>query len=410
MGCLKKINFMILLRKFKNYLLVQLKQIVVTLMRLMLKVKVTCQPLHSKQVLLVVPNALTFAYLKLLWQELQPESGINLTFCFDKDLSDDVVSKLLASLQLEMNSQHLVSYRYAMLYPWDLIFFADVTDAHKQFSFSAKKIRIEHGLPAGKVGYDGHGVHFNKTLLGFDSKVAYKAIMTPVAPTKTQTAHLEMANPLEYFVESGCLRMDQLLEDNQNRDEIKENFGFDSKKKVVFITSSWGPLSLVQTWGEDFYSQLQGLTDKYQFIISAHPHNYSRLYKKGFNCDLLFSRLQSQGMTIIDPLQDWVPYLACADILITDYTSLSLYFVPLLRPIICMKIPEDFAIKDGNAYKMEKIAEPLIKPGNLVEALTNCENYSVSAEHSHLADDVCHHQGSAGKLMRETTLRVLRSN
>lgn len=367
-------------------------------------------PSKKKQILMVAPNVLTFAYLKLLYKKLKNEENISVSFCFDKDIPDTVVKKMLSELELELENEKISikvsSYRFSMFFPWALIFFADITAAHQSFSARSKKIRLEHGLPAGKADKNGYSVIYSEGLLDCNGQLAYDAIFSS-SRNIPLTINPKLPSFFDTIKYTGCLRMDHLLENNFARSEIRKNLNIPGNKCIVFITSSWGNESLIAQWGKDFYNQLSLLSHKYHFIVTVHPHNYRHLHYRGKITENTFKSFKEKGGIVITPEQDWVPYLACADILLTDYTSLSLYFVALKRPIVCLKLPESLGVVDAEMYRMEKISTSINNVEQLEDSLDKAMSSVISEDHVALAGELCVNKGQAWKHMRLAIWNIL---
>lgn len=366
-------------------------------------------PRKKKKILFVVPNVLIFAYFKLLFEKLKNEQNMHISFCFDKDIPNNLIKKMTAELEPE-SRVHVVSYRFAMLFRWSLIFFADITQAHKSFNVKSKKIRIEHGLQSGKIDKNGDDVLYSKGLLNNNGEIAYDAIFSSSKRILLESIDEKLPGFTDKAKLTGCLRMDSLLEKNKLRNKIRKNLKVPANKKVVFITSSWGDDSLIARCGTEFYNNLTKLSKTYHFVVTVHPHNYKKLHHRGTVTDNTFKQLKIAGGIVLAPEEDWVPFLACSDLLVTDHTSLSLYFVALKRPIICLKLPFGLGVENAEMYRMQNISISISGEKELKEALEVALSSKVSREHLFLAEDICSNQGEAWKYIRSEVHKVLEKN
>lgn len=355
----------------------------------------------QKQVLFVGESQLMVSYLKEIWQRLN-DDRLSLNVTFDTEIDSKVIIAETAVFAASPKRIRRVSYRFAMIWPWDLIVFADCTTAWKSFSGKLKKLKVDHGINAGKLSRNGGGRQWSEWLVKKNKTPAFDMIFTPDENMKTNG---EMKCPFYRgrIAAVGNLRFDNLLEACQNRKQIKKEFGFHEGKKVVLCISSWGPKSLLHTVGEQLYLECSKLADKYYFILTAHPNNYDR-DKTWID---VMQKQKCWGAEVLSPNEDYVNSLSIADVLITDFTSLSLYFVPLLRPVISIPISPDFGVPGSNMYKMESIATRLERPYKLKDALETAFSSEISDENRAFAKELVSHRGRAWIEMRKRIYELL---
>ncbi len=142
-------------------------------------------------------------------------------------------------------------------------------------------------------------------------------------------------------------------------------------------------------------------------MISIHPNNYDLQRSRGRDFTAAVKKQRQLGTTVVGPTEDWVKYLAAADILVTDFTSLSLYFVPLRRPIVCVPLAETLGRPDGLMYAVERIASPLTAPENLADALAKARQLDISQEHRQLAEQIFSHRRNSWAQMSRHIYNLL---
>ncbi|MBN2589420.1 MAG: CDP-glycerol glycerophosphotransferase family protein [Sedimentisphaerales bacterium] len=382
----------------------EIKHLILIFGRWLAKIaKRICVGSSHRQVLFVGESQLMVAYLKEVWQRLKDDDRLSLRVAFDCDIDPHVIAKEMRQFEVTGNKIRRVHYWLAMIWPWDMIVFADCTKAWIAFSNVSKKLWIPHGITAGKLSRrSGKIIEWDEWLWKKDKTPAFDMIFVINEKSKID---LERECPA-YVGRIACvgdLRFDNLLEVCKKREKIKKYLDIPQDRKIVLCISSWGPKSLLHTVGTQLYQECSNLSDKYHFIITAHPNNYDR--DKSW-IDVV-QKHKSWGATVLEPNEDYVSSLSIADVLITDFTSLSLYFVPLLRPIISIPIPLDVGAPGSNMYKMESISTRLESPGKLRDALEIALSSEISDQHRAFAKELVAHQGEAWIEMRKRIYELL---
>ncbi|MBN1972655.1 MAG: CDP-glycerol glycerophosphotransferase family protein [Sedimentisphaerales bacterium] len=357
---------------------------------------------RRRDILFVAESRLMISYLKEVWQCLKDDDRLCLRVAFDNEIDPKVIVHTTASFG---NGIRCIHYWAAMIWPWDLIVFADCTTAWKSFSEMSAKLKIQHGLQAGKLSRNGKDVYWGEWLFKDDQTPAFDKIFVS---SDREKIYVETVSP-EYRDRIDCvgdIRFDNLIEACRKQNQIKKELNIPEGKKVVLVVSSWGPNSLLHTIGKQLYEECLRLADVYHFIISAHPNNYDRDRQW---MDVIQQQM-SWGATIVQPTDDWVRFMAVADILVTDYTSMSLYFVPLLRPIVSIPIPVNIGSNNAAMYKMESIAARLQSPDKLREVLGAAFSFEIGTGHKEFAGELVSCKGQARFNVRREIYELLSLN
>ncbi len=280
----------------------------------------------KKYVLFVVRNEIMFSYARPIYEHLNNDKRLRIYFCFPAP--QDFLNENLEKLR-KIHKFKTFHYPLARFLKWDLIFFPD---HWPYFRRDCRQIYIGHGVGSSKkVG--GESYVYGRRSCHADNTIIYDKIFTR---SEYEHKRIEKYYPRFYSRSKvvGSLLVDEIKRFTLLKDEILRKINFSSEKKILMVVSTWGPFSFIQTKGLEFISKIPDIADKYNIIISIHHNNFEAKYSGGQNWQDLLGRIKCKNVfTILDARE---PYylLANADILLTDITSLGLYFPILERPII----------------------------------------------------------------------------
>lgn len=158
---------------------------------------------------------------------------------------------------------------------------------------------------------------------------------------------------LRNFVRSGALasdsdaarlvgmpKVDCLVNDSLSRDSVLERLGIDPARKVVLYAPTWSAHSSLVTMGQELVERLVGAG--YAVIVKLHDRSHDPQHANSGGVDWV-SRLQpllrkSGGHLATD--SDSCPYLAAADVMITDHSSIGFEYLLLDRPVVRIDVPK----------------------------------------------------------------------
>lgn len=148
------------------------------------------------------------------------------------------------------------------------------------------------------------------------------------------------------------------------KDHYKAQLALPEGKPIVFIVSTWGECNLFYKLGDGLFSELQRLSDRYLFVLSAHPNIYYYRPKIG---QMIDAQVQ-HGMRVRQPGEDWLPYIAACDIVLTDYSTLSEVAVCAGKKVIFTDFPEETVWNESRLYRA-KTAYPSLASADRLEAV-----------------------------------------
>lgn len=168
----------------------------------------------------------------------------------------------------------------------------------------------------------------------------------------------------------GYPKLDCLVDGTLNRDDVLEQIGIDSSELTILYAPTWSPYSSLNAMGEDLVKRL--IASGYSVIVKLHDRSRDPQYKHSGGIDWagrLGPILRAGGGWLADD-SDACPYLAAADVLITDHSSVGFEFLLLDRPIIRIDMPELIANTDVNPDYVALLQEASITVRNIDEAMT----------------------------------------
>lgn len=268
-----------------------------------------------------------------------------------------------------------ISLPQALCGAWDLIIFADHNNT-RWFHPDIPKIKYGHGLTSGKSYGPGGSWAFGSSALNGRGKSLYDVMFVESRYYRDITLRENPALKNNLAV-VGSLMADKLIALNLNRKATRQELGIQDEDKVLVIFSTWGPTSLIQRFGNPLLNQLPEVALKYRTYLIIHPLNDKEQF---VGKDALFERLevykQEDIAVRIDPYQPWFPYLVAADVVLTDHTSLFLYYALLEKPFLFVPLVQEAIMEDSLIWRFFELSEPYIPEKSLMYQLESIlENF-----------------------------------
>lgn len=288
----------------------------------------------------------------------------------------------------------LISLPQALCTPWDLIIFADHNNT-RWFHPDIPKIKYGHGLTSGKSYGPGGSWAYGQSALDSSGEPLYKVMF--VESVYYQDAAL-CENPAlkSNLAVVGSLMADKLLTLNKDRVAIRQELGLKDEDKVLIIISTWGPKSLIQRFGMHLLDQLPEIGKDYKIYFIIHPLNDSLSFA---DKNALWERLESYARASVamrvDPTQPWFPYLVAADIMLTDHTSLSLYYALLEKPLFFVPIATEAIGQESLIWRLYQLQKPYNLEINLKNQLEQTLERFCINRHREVVDLVLNERGNA---------------
>ena len=157
-----------------------------------------------------------------------------------------------------------------------------------------------------------------------------------------QLARLEAAVPevAHTAVVAGDPCYDRMLVSLDRRARYRRKFGVTGDRKLIVVSSTWSPDSLLGTWPDLVRQLLAELpVDEYQVAAIMHPNIW-----QGHGPWQLRTWLADSvraGLALIPPVEGWRAALIAADCVIGDNGATTCYGAALGRPTLLAAFPHD---------------------------------------------------------------------
>lgn len=169
-----------------------------------------------------------------------------------------------------------------------------------------------------------------------------------------RTTHPEAA---EHCVLIGDLTYDRLLASLDLRQRFRDLLGLRRGQRLVLVSSTWGPGSLLAR-RQSLPSQLLGAlpSDEYRIALAAHPNVW--FWHGPHQLGLWLSDAFEAGLIRIPPDRGWEAAVIAADLIIGDQGSVSLYGAALGHPFL-LAADEGPVVPGSPADDLTRLADRL---------------------------------------------------
>ena len=158
---------------------------------------------------------------------------------------------------------------------------------------------------------------------------------------------------LRHFVDSGAIeegspaarligmpKLDCLVDGSLNRDELLAGMGIDPARKTILYAPTWSPHSSVVSMGEELVQRLGDAG--YALIVKLHDRSrhLEYIHSGGVDWGARLEPLLQKFGGVLAAGHNSSPYLAAADLMITDHSSVGFEYLLLDRPLLRIHVPE----------------------------------------------------------------------
>jgi hypothetical protein len=198
----------------------------------------------------------------------------------------------------------------------------------------------------------------------------------------------------------GMPKTDCLVDGTLDRNRVLSSLGLDPNRPTVLYAPTWSPYSSLNKMGEELVRQL--CRAGYSVIVKLHDRSFCPEFAHSGGVEWaarLDPILQKHGGHLARG-SDSSPYMAAADILVTDHSSVGFEYMLLDRPVVRIKVPELISRTDINRDYVDLLVRASVSvadAGGAVKAVdTSLANPSrQSAERKLVAEDLFYKPGSA---------------
>lgn len=280
---------------------------------------------ERRQILVDSRTAMNYATVAPIVERLQKDSRISV--CFTASESPDLLNEIYADAR---PPHQLVKPKAAALMHFDAYLTADFLWA--RLPRGTRRVQTFHGV-AGKYRtvYDSPA----DSMRGWDRLFF---INKRRLQNFIDTGAVDADSPAIRLI--GMPRLDCLVDGSLKRDEILKSIGVDPSRKTVLYAPTWSRYSSVATMGEDIVKRLGAAG--YAVIVKLHDRSRQAddYHSGGVDWGERLEPLLKACDGVLAAGSNSSTYLAAADVLITDHSSVGFEYLLLDRPLIRIHVPE----------------------------------------------------------------------
>lgn len=252
-------------------------------------------------------------YLPVYHQLLKDKSG-TASFVFYRSAYDDIINGIISSLNLSSiwvdNTAQASKFYLEKKADW--VFFANSFPHLNDIHQVSKSVQLGHGIGP-KTSY------YSKS----DSPTTVRFV-----EGQYRTNRLRSMYPKDNFVNVGFCKLDDLI-NNKAAPLNLELLGLDENKKTILYAPTFYPSSIEcfpKNWPEKYS----------QYNILLKPHYFSLSKAKYSKQQGLLNHWASYSHVYLAKVEDYslVPFMASADLLISDASSALFEFAAINKPVI----------------------------------------------------------------------------
>jgi hypothetical protein len=198
----------------------------------------------------------------------------------------------------------------------------------------------------------------------------------------------------------GMPKVDCLVDGTLDRDAILTRLGLPTDRPTVLYAPTWSPASSLNLLGVALLARLRARP--VNVIVKLHDRSRDRRpqYSGGIDWPAALEPHLTPGAGVLAAEADICPYLAAADVMVTDHSSAGFEYLLLDRPLVRIHVPELLALASVHADYVRLLAdvsESTRAVDDTVAAIDRAiaDPTSRSATRRAVASDLFHEPGTA---------------
>ena len=155
----------------------------------------------------------------------------------------------------------------------------------------------------------------------------------------------------------GMPKLDGLVDGSLQREQILTAHGLDPARPTILYAPTWSPASSLNCMGTEVIGAL--LRRPYNLLVKLHDRSFDRRaeYSGGIDWATRLSALLPQDRALLVRAPNITPYLAAADVMITDHSSAGFEYLLLDRPLVRIELPELLRLASVHPDYVQLLAE-----------------------------------------------------
>lgn len=236
-----------------------------------------------------------------------------------------------------------------------------------------------------------------------ESKRAWLAVSHPDQEKQLANSHPESAG-CTLLVGDPCY--DELLASLELAADHKQALGVTSERRLVVVSSTWGPTSLLGRdpgWPARLLAELP--TDEYAVAAVVHPNVWA--WEGGWRLRSVLGPALDAGLLLMPPVHRWRSALVAADVVVGDHGSVTLYGAALGKPVLLAEFGPD-SVPGTAAERLRHTAHRLDPGGDVRHQIADAVERRPTVPTKPVADAAFAEPGRAMARLREAVYHLLR--
>jgi hypothetical protein len=156
---------------------------------------------------------------------------------------------------------------------------------------------------------------------------------------------------------TGMPKVDVLVDGSISRDDVLRKHGLDPSLPTVLYAPTWSPASSLNVMGRELIDRLLRLP--VNLIVKLHDRSCDPRprYSGGRDWVAALRERLLVGRAVLASGADICPYLAAADVMVTDHSSAGFEYLLLDRPLIRIHLPELLRLANVHADYVQLLAD-----------------------------------------------------
>lgn len=249
-----------------------------------------------------------------VYRQLMKDNAHSCTFVIYRSMHDEIIKNILEKEQLEhvwvASEQEATAFYMQEKADW--VFFANNFEHLAQVHQVSKSVQLGHGIGP-KASY------YNKS----DTPTTVRFV-----EGQYRTQRFESMYPNDTFVDVGFCKLDPIINNEVDGFSL-ESLGLDPSKKTLLYAPTFYPSSI-----ECFPKHWPETYKEYNILIK--PHYFSLSKQKYHKQQQLLTHWSTFPNVYLAQVEDYslIPFMAVADLLISDASSALFEFAALNKPVI----------------------------------------------------------------------------
>ncbi len=137
----------------------------------------------------------------------------------------------------------------------------------------------------------------------------------------------------------GMPKVDCLVDGSLSRDAVLQRLELDPARPTILYAPTWSAASSLNTMGLELVQGLVGRS--WNVIVKLHDRSRDprAFYSGGVDWAACLTRVLPPGQGVLVTDSNICPYLAAADVMITDHSSAGFEYLLLDRPLVRINVP-----------------------------------------------------------------------